>query len=322
MVYPKLTDSMSWEEIVEKIMQESKSTNPSFKKWLLSKKNTGGFFFNSLLYSRLFNIQKAVTEKNADHFIVICGKEGTGKSTLAIQIAAMLDPDFKVGKICFKMSDYIQQLNYCKKGDAYILDEGNMFLFSRESYSDDNRFMIKLFSILRQKNLYTIICVPNLFTLDSYVRDHRVDTLIYVHSRSKYVCYVKKAIRVISKEGSRSKSVGGHKVPGGTFFPGYFNKFFPKINNITEETYQAYKGKHFDGFLQELSKIVKLRDSKSPFMSLKEAQKIIPLNRETFIKLIKAKKLRGKMIAGKYFVERGHLEAVDNWAEEGGELLS
>ena len=79
----------------------------------------------------------------------------------------------------------------------FVLDEGNLFLFSRESMSDSNRNMVKLFALMRQRNACIILNVPNFFTVDSYVRDHRVGTLNYLHARGKYQCFVRKAIKII-----------------------------------------------------------------------------------------------------------------------------
>jgi energy-coupling factor transporter ATP-binding protein EcfA2 len=219
----KRADSLTWEENVDKILRDCRSSKSNdFRNWLTKKKGMGAPFFDSYFHKRLHNIHNAVNYHDSDHFIVLAGKEGCGKSTFAIQIASLLDPTFNINRVCFKMTDYIDRLRNSKPGQAFILDEGNMFLFNREAYSDDNRFMVKLFALMRQKNLITIICVPNFFTLDSYVRLHRVDTLIYISKRGKYIGYVKGAIKIVSKEGQRTNRMGGFKLRDGTYWPGYF----------------------------------------------------------------------------------------------------
>lgn len=307
-----LIEEKSWKEIVEHIVYKSKNWKPDFKKWLLSKEYLGGYFFNPLLYSRLYNIKKSINEDDMDHFIVVTGKEGTGKSTLAVQIASLVDPTFNLNRVCFKMADYLNQLRHSKPGQAFILDEGNMFLFSRESYSEDNRFMVKLFALMRQRNLLTIICVPNFFTLDSYVRDHRADTLIYSHKRGKFICYVKVAIKIISKLGSAYKRVGGHKIPSGTFFAGYWNKEFPSINNVNQNTYKEHKAQHFAKFLDEISKFSKMKEGNTKFIPMTKARKILPLSHNGMISAIESGEIKARKIVGKWFIDREHLEGLVN----------
>lgn len=308
----KLTELFNWDEIVNKIYNDVKKNKPQFKAWLKTKENLGGYFFDSYMHYKLYNVQKVINQDDFDHFIVVCGKEGTGKSTLAIQMACMIDPNFKLTNICFKMYDFLEQLKEAKPGSTFILDEGNMFLLSREAFSSDNIFMVKLFAIMRQKNLCIIICVPNFFTLDSYVRDHRVDTLVYVHTRAKYVTFVKKAIRIISNLGSRFKQVGGHKIPEGNCWSGYFNKEIPKINDVNISTYLNLKGKHFDFFLEELQKAVRSRDEKSEFMPIPAARKMIPLGNTKYMEMLQSGELKGAKFGGRWFIHRKSLETMAN----------
>ena len=308
----KLTELKSWDEIVEKIMHDCRKNKPQFKKWLKKKENLKGYFFDSYMHYKLFNVQKRINEEDYDHFIVVAGGEGSGKSTLAIQIACMVDPKFKLSNICFKMADFLKQIEESKPGQTFVLDEGNMFLLSREAFSQDNIFMVKLFAIMRQKNLCVIICVPNFFTLDSYVRDHRVDTLVYVHKRGKYVAFVKKAIRIISNKGSRFKQVGGHKTPEGTCWPGYFNKAIPAINDVNINTYLGLKKENFNFFLEEIQKAVRSRDEKSEFMPIALARKIIPLGNTKYTEMLTSGELRGTRFGGRWFVHRKSLEEMAN----------
>lgn len=304
MPQPKLTDKLSWGEITEKIMTECNNRKPKFQKWLMSKEQLGGYFFNSLLYGRAYNIQESILHDDRDHFICVAGKEGTGKSTLAIQLASVIDPNFRLDKICFRPIDFIKGIRYSQPGDCFVLDEGNLFLFSRESMSDENRFMVKLFALMRQRNLCVIICVPNFFTLDSYVRDHRVDSLIYLQRKAHLYVYVKKAIQIISKEGAKYKQIRGIRVPHGTYFPGYFNRELPKLNDITVETYQKYKAQHFDQFIEDLEEAVQSKQGDPELISLKEASQLTGTHRKTLRAAITRGELPARRIGTKLLLDR------------------
>lgn len=305
---PRLTENMNWEQMADKVMSESEDTRSRFHKWFLSKEYLGGFFFDSLTYNKIFDIHEGITKHDEDYFIVISGREGSGKSTLAIQIASVLSPNFGLKNICYKPIDLIRGIRYAKKGDVFVLDEGNLFLFSRESMSTDNKFMLKLFALMRQKNLCLIICVPNFFTIDSYVRDHRVNSLINIHRKGSFTNYRDVAIKIISKEGSKHKKIVGIKCPKGEFYSGYHNKFFPRLNDVDEESYKAFKGESFDEFLNELEQQFADRDGGSKLVSIREAQKIAPASTGTYLNLIKEKKLKARKIGQKWYVDRKSLE--------------
>lgn len=312
MAKQRLTETHSWDEIVQKIMDDNDNHKPSFKKWLISKKTLGGFFFNSSLYMKGYNIQYSINNDDRDHFVVCAGGEGVGKSTLAIQLACTLSPNFKLENICFNRLQLINGIINSEKGDVFVLDEGNLFLFSRDAMSGGNKFMLKLFALMRQKNLCLIICVPNFFTLDTYVRDHRVDTLIYINKKGTFTSYHKRCIPIISRVGFKNKSIASVRVPHGTFFNGYYNKFFPTLNDITVESYKKHKSDEFDIFLKEMKRDIEDMEGKSNFMSLSDANKIINLDRRTFISLIEKKQIEGKKIAGKWFVNRESLMVYGN----------
>lgn len=300
----KLTAIMKWEEIVDKVLFETRKTqDKGFRNWLESKKEQG-YVMNSLMYRRCYNIWKAINKDNRDHFVCVTGKEGIGKSTLAINMAATIDPTFTVDRVCFNMENYVKGIKHAKPGQAFVLDEGNLFLFSRESLSSDNKFMLKLMALMRQRNLLTIICVPNFFTVDSYVRDHRVDTLLYSVKRGTFCCYVKKAINIISKEGRQTKQVGGHKIPDGYYFNGYFSKDFPKIPDLSKEAYEKHKAENFEQFLDDLNESIEKRKKESPFMSVTEATKALNISRDTLMKLIHNKEIKSKRLGNKYFLKK------------------
>lgn len=243
----------SWGKQVEKILRETRSVNQHFKKWLAYRKSDGGPFFNSPMYLKCYNIYARVNNKfkEDDYFLVISGREGTGKSTLAIQIASTVDPTFCMERVCFKRQDFLKQLKSAKPGQAIIMDEGNMFFFSREAMTEENREMFKLFTMMRQLRLFIIICVPKYFSIDSGLRSgDRINSHIYCYKGHKYTCFNEKGIRYSND----NKRVGGLKYPPGTFFIGWWNKPFPTINDISVENYKKHKVDNFGNFMDSLRK--------------------------------------------------------------------
>jgi len=305
----QLIDKFTWEEITEQIILKCNYDKPKFKNWLLTKEGLGGYYFSALLWLRAYHIQDKINNEDLDHFIVVTGKEGSGKSTLAIQLACVIDPNFKLNRICFTMMDFLKQIEDAPKGACFILDEGNLFLSSREAMTLGNRFMQKLMAVMRQRNLCVIINVPNFWTVDSYVRNHRTDTLIYVNSRGNFRAYKDIAIPLCSKWGMATKSFNGVKVPSNHVWKGSFNRYLPTINDISHEQYKNYKADTFTEFLEDLKTFVEETDRKNnKFVSIREAKGIIPLQDETIIKNIKSGEFKGKKVGGKWFILRKSLE--------------
>ncbi len=307
---PRLTETLSWPQICQKIMNESNDHSKRFGEWLMGKESLKGYFFNSRLWKKCFNIKESLRRDDRDHFIVVTGKEGSGKSTLAMQMCCVIDPSFQLKNICFKPGQFIEGIRRAKQGEAFLLDEGNLFLFSREAMSSDNKFMLKLFALMRQKNLCVFIAVPNFFTIDSYIRDHRTETLIWVNKKANYRLFVKKAIRIISKEGSKFKQIAGIWVPDENKMMGYFNRFLPTLNDISETSYKQYKGENFIDFLDDLERAIKSKETKSKFVTVRDAMKVIPVSDDTIRNMIKNKKLKGRKIGGNWFVERDSLKEI------------
>ena len=310
----QLIKQMSWTEIVQKIMNDTKSTNERFKKWLVSKEVLGNYFFSSYAWKRMYNINKELNEMDADHFIVVSGGEGTGKSTLSIQLASVIDPTFCVDRICFTMLDFIQGVRKAKKGQAFILDEGNLFLFSRDAQSLDNKMMVKLFALMRQRNLCVIINVPNFWTLETYVRDFRVNTLFYLpkdkKSRGRFTMFKGTGIKIVSKEGSRQKSFAGIRVADKYKAFGSFNKSYPSI--VSRDDYLAHKGGTFDTFLEELEEAASEQGGKSKFVRVKDFAKVTGKSESAIRELLVAGELKGRKLGSNYLIPRSELEIYTN----------
>ena len=203
----RLEDKMTWEELVERTISKIDRYKPAgfnkkhFKKWMMKRKGRG-YLFDYLLIWKCYNISKSLAD-DYDHFMIIAGKEGTGKSTLAIQICSWIDLSFNPKRICFNIRQFLKELAERKPAQAIQIDEAGLDLFSREAMNYMNRLLIKTFMIIRQRRLFVCLCLPNFHILDSYVRDHRVNTLLQIKQRGYYMGFLETAIKTISKDGSR-----------------------------------------------------------------------------------------------------------------------
>src|SRR3990167_5968126 len=307
MTLPRFQMFSKNENIDKVIFHCKKEEDSRFRNWLEAHWFETSPLFDPYMHLRLYKVYQNIFFKNLDHFIVVCGKEGVGKSTLALNIALTFDPTFNLDRVCFSTSEYLQQVGKAEKGQAFILDEGNLFLFSRESYSDTNRILIKLFALMRQKNLLTIINVPNFFTLDPYVRDHRVDTVVYCYKRGNYLGVIDKGIKKLSKDGSRLKTMGGFQYPDGSTWFGSWHSQVPKKTGFSWEKYSKHKGTEFNAFLIESQQIMNNKRQDSPYITIKTVKDYLPVRDAAIKRLIAEKAFETIKVGNKIFVNKASL---------------
>lgn len=114
--------------------------------------------------------------------VVVSGYEGTGKSTMAFVLCKKVDPEFTIDSVVFDHKALCQRLATYPKYRAILLDEAGQSLFSREAITAVNREIVKALMMVRARNLFFVMCIPNFRWLDSYVREHRTRTRVEVYT--------------------------------------------------------------------------------------------------------------------------------------------
>ena len=189
-----------------------------------------GYFLAPIIKQQLDKIRKLVMEKDRDFVFIIDGDEGAGKSVLAQQMAAYLDPNFTIDKICFNSNPFIEKLKNCEKNSCIVLDEAFSAANSRASLTDVNRSLIGVATEMRQKNLFVIILLPSFFDLDRYFALHRCRALFHVYfdnkdgGRGQYVIFSKNQMKALYILGKKFYS---YSKPHSTFPPMRFNNYYP-----------------------------------------------------------------------------------------------
>jgi len=109
-----LENKYSWDELCEKTLfklQEKLKEKeiPTFKKWFMERERIG-YLFDYQMVLRCFRIWQEL-QKGLDHFMVLSGREGFGKSTFSFQIASWVNPDFNLNNVCYGVRDYLDVLS-------------------------------------------------------------------------------------------------------------------------------------------------------------------------------------------------------------------
>lgn len=203
-----------------------------FPKGTIPYQESDGYYLDGYLQSNLDYVKKNVTKNDFDAFIVVTGREGFGKSTLAAQIAKYLDPTYNLERCTFTADQFQNACVTAKKYEAVVFDETMGYLSSRGAMSKFNKRLIKIMSEMRSKNLFVILCIPNFFELDRYPALHRSTALIHIHKRGRFGSYDYKRKKMLYLKGKKTYS---YSVSPN--FVGRFSKAFP----IDPEAYEKKK---------------------------------------------------------------------------------
>lgn len=147
----------------------------------VSDNNGGEFSLDGWLVSALEIVKKAL-RSDSDLVILVDGREGSGKSHFAQQLAAFIDPTFSVDRMCTTSQEFIDKAVRCKPYQAIVYDEALEGLGSSDSLTKNTKHMVKFFGESRQLNLCAIICLPSFFDLNKNIALHRSTLLIHVYT--------------------------------------------------------------------------------------------------------------------------------------------
>ena len=187
---------------------------------------------------------KAAIKKDWDMIFVIDGKEGSGKSVMAMQCAYYCDPSPDlIDRITFTPDSFKKAVLNAKPFQAVIYDEAHSGLNARASMSLINRNLISMLTEIRQRNLFVFIVLPTFFDLDKYVALWRSRALIHVYTngsqRGLFAAYNTKKKMMLYLKG---KPFYKYNVQTPNFH-GKFSNFYP----VDEAEYRKRKAMALKG---------------------------------------------------------------------------
>lgn len=297
---------ITWEDFCKKVMEDSNLNSRQFFNWLYSKKYLGGTFYDSGTWRKQYEVYRQINYTDDDFFEVIIGLEGWGKSKLARQKAAVVDPTFckdRIFRTRHELYNWYRNNNGKTKGKAIIIDEGAVFFSSRETMSKSNIMFIKFLSSCRACNTYIIVCVPNFNAIDTYAREHRIEALTRLtqkHHAFKY--YNKAGIKQIIKHiKGRHLPIETARVKQINFFLGYWNSQEPMINDINEITYNKVKNEAFNKLLEEC---LSIEGDKKYYFTISEVAKLLNVGYTTVQHKVADGHIMHHFFGGRYLIPR------------------
>jgi len=212
--------------------------------------------FDRLLLHKLRLIKK-LQKKSYDVVFMVDGLEGSGKSTLGNAIAYFLsDGNMTEFNIAEGSQDAIKKLEKLDEEAPLVIDEGSLVFSSKDVMKREQRQLVKILNVIRQKRMILVIIAPSFFDINRYVSVDRARFLLHVYpdkdyNRGRFSYFGTKKKRILYAEGK--KNYNSYKRPKANFF-GRFEDFKPPFH----EEYLKSKKRSLMVALHEDDKVTKV----------------------------------------------------------------
>ena len=235
-------------------MHVIRDLTPSKNNGILENKQVK-YYLSNYTDSLLGGYKHSIEDLNTSVVIIVDGRSGDGKSTLAFQFARALDKNFGLHKVHFVPRTFLKGdstkigLNHCKKGDCIVFDE-SMIVNSRNSMSQVNKAIMIAMSMIRSKRVYVIFCVNSIFDLDKNLALHRCDCLFHVYTkngvRGRYMAFYQ---AVDGRNRIKDLYILGKKYYNYTRPAANFHDRFQKEFIIDNQVYEKQKQTYIESYL-------------------------------------------------------------------------
>lgn len=124
---------------------------------------------------------RTTVRKDLDNLILFSGFEGSGKSTLMLQVLSLLDPNFDAKSVYFTTEDFIRGCTRASRYSAVAADEA--LLNHRKGMHGGTIQFLDFLQVCRGLNLHMAVCFPHEAMLDKAVKHFRVRWNFHVPER-------------------------------------------------------------------------------------------------------------------------------------------
>ena len=193
--------------------------------------------------AKVLDQAKRRNKRSWDYIAIIAGNCGAGKSTLARGLANYCDRNFDEWKIAFDAEQFIEITTRAPQYSAVILDESFADFNSRAGSSKSFLKVINHIQLIRQKNLFVFLCLPNFFDLSKTIAIFRTNHLFVAYAnqdgvRGSYAVFdriKKKNLYILGQ-----KFLNYHAVK-----PNFHARYYKDEDAMNNKLYEELKNKHY-----------------------------------------------------------------------------
>ncbi len=173
-----------------------------------SNKSNEAFYIDKEIKKQLLKGQEAIKIAGQDRIYLITGKEGAGKSLLAIQVGWFIDNNLSLDDITMTPDEFFNKVRNTNK-KVVVGDEIFAGLSSKSALTKENKKLVRLLIECRQRGLTIILCIPSIFLLEKYVAIFRSHALFNVQISKKN--YNNRFYKVYNYKNKKLLYMLGHK---------------------------------------------------------------------------------------------------------------
>lgn len=161
---------------------------------------------NKTFFQELQKRYEQHKNNHRDTVIVVVGEEQTGKSRWTLRTEWCLDKsqfykngEYDLSKIVFHGEDFLDVSEKTHKGIVHF-DEAVRGLYSRNAMSQINTEVNKDFQTNGFRHNIIFLCIPDFFSIDSYIKKFRCTAIVRIFEGNKFKVYYFKKPKVKSKK--------------------------------------------------------------------------------------------------------------------------
>lgn len=208
-----------------------------FPKGTYPGQRNDGYPISNITLKNFEFVKLQVLKRNGDFCFCIDGRVGSGKTTLALQLAKVLDPTFNLSRVAFTPEQFLEILKTANKGEAVFFDEAYV-ISSRFAMSEFNKKVNSIMTQIRSKNLYIFFALPSIFDLDRTLALYRIDCLFHVYkhpsgSKGHYSVFFQDKVKDLYINGKKYYTYGRPKAN--------YNSNFSNCFILDEKDYETKK---------------------------------------------------------------------------------
>lgn len=148
--------------------------------------STDPYYIDPSIKNQLDKGQAAIKNAGQDRIYLVTGREGAGKSLLAMQLGYYIDNNLSLDDITMTPDEFFNKVRLTKH-KVVIGDEIFAGLSSKGALTKENKKLVRLLIECRQRGLTIFLCIPSIFLLEKYIAIFRSHGLFNVQiSRKDY----------------------------------------------------------------------------------------------------------------------------------------
>jgi hypothetical protein len=130
-------------------------------------------------------VERTVDEYDA--VFVITGEEGVSKSMLALEfvleVAKLTGRPWTWDDLCYDGESVLRAYQRGHRSEAVWYDEATRDMYSDDTFELDQRALVRGLTLLREKGIILVLCLPSIFLLAKKIRGRRATYWAHVESR-------------------------------------------------------------------------------------------------------------------------------------------